>query len=638
MACPHMKALSIAIFGLLLSGLPVLGHSVGTETHVCPVCGKESATILVQGYSSFEEPARDLSGDPKFTVFGGVETCPWDMYSAWQGEWEIEGEDEREKLKGFLETKDLKIELTKKEFELAGGADPPERIRRMLWVRTCNARRIPATDREWFTAMQLFYQTKSMEEGRWHEHFRTEAIRRLEEREEDESLGRNKQVVAGYLKAELLRQEGSVDSAEEGFRKVVASCQDERIEDSEWLIEWSKEQLIQIEAARADTSELTSWVVRGLLDRQGGREEAENLIAGERNRHRIALICLLDRAEDDGQASDYLWKLLGRDADRLIALAETTSRASVRQLRDFQPEWRKWFTELDAAFTSKNVPSSLEELIGKDQFGNRNVLSEVVERSPEEVSTAFLVALQSYLEGGEALRVRSFDRNRIFLPPLGGGIDDEVDELMDRDHLFLGLSEVLEGDNPEQRRVAAKLGMRLLKEQGDEAEQVKWGVTRVLKLFCERSEELGPIIAAEMAGDWKCPFWKNCCAFAAGNRSLGELLASDRLLSRENRSKEKVFEAVLWEIFTEVRDPRWEAKCVAVLREKDWVSNKSVDYAMKLATPELRKSLTQRRAWLMSAEAREHKHYEPSLRYGILKIERWLVDEALEDLKFMVAR
>lgn len=591
------------VLGWMIGGVGATTVSVGE--HECPVCGRESKVMKVGSYSRFGEPARDLSDQPMFGIFGQVETCPWDLYATWGSSWEIEDEKARARLRAFLAGPGPKVELTDAERKLLDGKMSEFRESGMfavLWVRTCNKHRAKDARRDWFTAMQLFYLSQGdARRGEWvdlHAHYRAEAIRVLAAAGTDGWASDQEKLVFPYLRAELLRQAGRMDEARKGFAAVETLAETIELDpegDHGWVVQWAREQGWRIEVDEAGMDALTGWVVATPPNPWREEKKLEKLGKERWARHAMALDALVGQAlEGDQAVGDWLWELVKRDAGILLAVEETLHGRSLAGLRGTDQRWGKWFDELAGALKAGLVPKRIK--VKNNQERNVNVLGRVVNVDVDGkvwLRTVLLPAVRDAEEKGRTVSMEGVSR---------------------RD-LIGGLKELVEEGEVADAKLAARMAVQLMKAQDEDPDLVGWPIEWLFRALCERRRELGPEVRGRLDGEWKSEFWKALCEYVAGQDGGRERLVKHPLVGKKFAEDGKVFENLLWACFAITKDPVWVDQCVKELGVKEWRNSEVLEYGQAIPVPRLREALMTRHAWLTSDKSDGDKE-RPDMMFG----------------------
>lgn len=608
----------LAACGLMLLGVAG-ATSVRVGEHECPICGKVSKTPVLMSYSMFGEPARDLSDWPMFR-FAGVEVCPFDGYAAWGSDWEIDDAETVGELRGFLESPE--VDLTRSERALIDGRlgqlrDTP--VWKILWARSCNALRPPNPRRNWRTAMGLVYHTKRLESdfGReLHRHFRDEAITETKRALEEGWPDADEKPVFRYLIAEFHWRSGRVKEAAEAYRDVLTEAErgdpepDELEGGKSALPGWAKSRLrrIQLEEMGPEGVNAVEEMIIDTLPNPW-REGVDDMDPERWKSHVVALEWLVDEAAAGiEEADEQLWKILERDAGKLVALEETLGEVSAGVLRKRGGKWKEWFDEIAATVggrgsTSFPDPEPLPKPGGEAESSDREEEPALPEGARVEVNEQ---------------RNRNILRG-IVLPRRDGMVAGDQEELVARLREWLegdgaspfesvawdgsldALGELIEEGDQRQAGLAGRAALRLMKDRAADERTADYSVRRVFRELAGRRDDLKQELTKDLTGEWRSDFWKNVGAYMAARPGAAERLTKSPVLDREFGSKGRVYDEMLWEWFREARDPVWIGRAVERLSVKEWVRVGPLEYALALEEARLEKAVERRYEWLLEA-------------------------------------
>jgi len=601
---------------LLLSQLAP-ATSVGVGEHQCPICDRELKTTEVMSYSQFGEPARDLSDLPRYTLFGSPKACPWDLYSAFPGDWEMENPKERQAMKAFLAKKPLKIQLTPAESKILGSGDLPELLRSLLWTRTCNQQRQSDHQRKRFTTLLCFYGTKHATDPvlkQWNQHYRSEAIGLLSSHATDGSFSPVERSGFAYLAGELLRQAGQSDDAKKKFSQAQELASKSKSKDDEWVGRWAHEQTLRIEIEAIKSATLESWVMQPIPNPWWDSEFVEDLDPKKWNQHEQALDTLLARAasKHDTEAENILWKLVAKDPANLLAIAETSSEPKIGDMAGQTERWKTWFEEINQAVESESS-APLTKLLENGR--NQNILGRICgfQQAPwqddPKVKAAAFTACQSDDPTAAATRLQALDQREV------------LGELMD----LLEEEDTLSSN-------AARLAAMLLKKLPEDPKLANYPVSYLLADLCADRPRFSATLQAALDGEWQSPFWKACIEYASGREDARNKLLKSPLRTQRSREDGMVFDHLLYQMFTETADKALVPDGLAMLTSEEWLPDEVQNYLMNIADDRVEPAMIKRLKWLNEPETKKHEAYSMILEFEALSIEENLLTKKLRSL------
>jgi len=584
---------------------------IGVGENECPICGEKLKVSRFISYSQFGKPARDLSDSPHFSLFSKVRICPWDHYASWTKWWHIENEDEKEKLRQFLEQKPLSLKLTSAEKEIIGDdLTLIKGIKDILWSRECSKLRPPSSRRDWFEAINLFYATQSSTSksaNELHAHYRDQAITSLETAIKEDWPTTKERLLFPYLRAELLRQKGETKKATQAFQAVLKQLKAQEISEDDkdigWLIHWSKEQTALIKADTQTTEGLSTQVIVPFPDPWNESGAIESL--GENYMfHRLALEKLIQRAaQGDTTANNFIWNSLDQDVTRLLALAETLEdipTESIFEISQKNDNAKNWLSEIRATLKKDQTPVPLDA--NQNQTRVKNVLSRAV----------------------------GWDR------PMGARFGGPLKKIDTKRKRYKELMEIIEKESPEKAQLAAQEALQMLQEENENGKYVTYPLQYLLKNIWSRKDELKKELQHAYTQDWNSSFWKNIGGYLAEIDGCGDRLSKHKLTKKETESEGKIYEKLLWKLFAEAGDPIWTEKSIKRLTSKDWLIDASREYAEKINSPPLRQALFSRHQWL-SSRPKAKEHGQHSIRemfdYEAQAIEEWMRKNRWENIQ-----
>ncbi len=584
-----------SLFFLLALVAVAQATSVRPVLHECPVCGEKSVTIALMSYSSFGEPARDLSDSPRHS-FSNVEVCPNDLFAGWSGTWKSMKPDEKAKLAEFL--KQPTLHLTDQEKEIIEGHEAEFRKSRwfpLIWARSCDELR-SLEPREKFDRILWFHYKgcytdehhKATElETRLTAHYREQAITALKEAQTAEWAKPLDKRVYAYLQAELTRQAGRDDEALSLFQNVIHS---ERAlkpdEETSWILAWATEQSLRVGDEAKDPNLLISAILPDMPDPW----QSVNITRNPKwSRHYAALDILAQQASSGKKPfSDALWKLLDRKPERLLAFLETSS-TSISSLGAVDHRWREWFDEISTLLDQGKLPPALSKHPNHTRV--RNILKREVTPDNDKHSTwlmeVFLPGVQKCAANGGIPSIPI--PNTPFSPglPMSGIGDDGASKKPltppTMNEISRALYELWELVSTEERTVIAQVYVRILHKLGDESDSFDYPVMYFLPAIAE-TEEGRAAIRGELKGPWKSTFWKAACAYAAGTEDSQSAFVSHPVTSRGDDS-------LVVKLFLQKSDPSWKDTAIKKLGDDEYISMEVVQYLASLDLPETRKAL-----------------------------------------------
>lgn len=619
--CKDMKAI-VSLLALLISIQTLSATSVTVGEHQCPICERKLKKTVVMSFSQFGEPARDFSDSPQFSLFGDTLVCPWTLFASLESDWEIEDPVEKARLREFLKKSPKTIRLTKAEFALSQEVEVPGQIRNLLWARTCYDYRGVELDRSRFMALKLFYLTASdaPEENLWHGHYREEAIKVLAAEAKRDSLSEELRITFTYLKGELLRQAGRKDEARAALKKSKTMAEASESGEDDWLAKWAAEQLAIILVNETPSAELEDWLLKELWTSFKKASKKEEVSREDWEKHQLALETLVERAVADPVAENIHWKRVQRKSRRLVELAETTSTSSVSRLGEIK-RWKDWFGEIAAAVAKGELPKELERTMDDEE--RKDLLGQVagfgkqmIWETDRKVVAAVARACEVIHAGGEINGLDQFP------------IRDVLGQVLD----------LLGKENGDAPKGAVRLAIRLLKEQSEDLELANYPIPYLLRAMYERREAFASEIRKELAGEWKCRFWKECVNYVLGDREALKFLLSSPLLKKVSRENGRVFEKLLFTLFEKTKEPALKPRAIELLKGRDHLPYEVESYLAGMFDPEIEEVVLKRLKWIYSDEVRklDNDLLNDLLEYEALEWEGVLADRKVQELEFAV--
>jgi hypothetical protein len=572
--------------------------SVRPALHRCPVCGERSVTSELMSYSSFGEPARDLSDHPAYQFYG-VEVCPSDLFAGWAGSWESLQAGEKAKLAEFLNHPVLNLTEAEKSI-IAGDEDAFRESPWFLpaWARTCDGFR-PLTDREKFNRiLRTHYTGKFVErkadatdlETRLVGLYREQAISALKDSLTADWASPLDKRVHAYLRAELIRQAGRDKEAFALFQQVIDSESTlEPDEETSWILRWAREQSLRADPQSQNPARLIAIIIPELPD------PWRNLQATEDPRwplHHAAVDLLAQQASSGKEPfSDALWKLLDRKPPRLLALLET-SRGDISALRQVDALWREWFDEIEALLDDNRIPPSMAGDPNPERV--RNVLARAVEARVDQDQHdswflgVFLPAVRHCASEGGIPEI-PIPEKRLY-PNLSLSMPD--DELTPEDPLpppslnqvSRALYELWEKLPAEDRKDVARVYVRILHRLGDDHDDSFDYPVEYFLPDIAATEAGREAICSEMHGEWESSFWKSACAYAARMENSGAALFDHPLGLKWGST-------LIAKLAHQRADPGWKEAAMQKLKEDEWAPRELTHYLAGLDLPATRKAL-----------------------------------------------
>ena len=228
-----------------------------------------------------------------------------------------------------------------------------------------------------------------------------------------------------------------------------------------------------------------------------------------------------------------------------------------------------------------------EKRINKERVGNvlrRAVGSEKREETAFRNDVLMPAVRKAAVDGG--IPVVEIPKSNPFswLPPVN---DQDTDEKAVKKPSLNNLSRELYSlwaELPASARAdIARVYIRVLREDADELEEMKYPVSYFLPEIAE-SEEGRAWIAGEMDGEWKSSFGKAVCAYAARLPDSSEAFLEHPLTSKTDPD-------LLVKLLIQRSDAGWKEEAIRKLNEDEWVSSSIVKYLHGLDLPEARKAL-----------------------------------------------
>ncbi len=249
---------------------------------------------------------------------------------------------------------------------------------------------------------------------------------------------------------------------------------------------------------------------------------------------------------------------------------------------DEELEWiSRWATEQSL----RCVPERKDA--NKERVGNvlrRAVGSEKREETAFRNNVLMPAVRKAAVDGG--IPVVEIPKSNPFswLPPVN---DQDTDEKAVKKTSLNDLSRELYflwAELPASARAdIARVYIRVLREDADELEEMKYPVSYFLPEIAE-SEEGRAWIAGEMVGGWKSSFGEAVCAYAARSPDSSEAFLEHPLTSKTDPD-------LLVKLLIQRSDAGWTEEAIRKLNEDKWVSSSIVKYLYGLDLPEARKAL-----------------------------------------------
>lgn len=552
------------------------GTSAGLASDHCPICKKKSYFVELHSFSMFGEPSRDFLDSPIFH-FGGPRICPWDLFASQSNDWEVEDQAEFVRLRTRLETKEPVILLTADEGKLLDKIRKGEEsdsfleLRELWWMRTL---RSPAgVEDEIMMTMKLFAScygdSSPMPELR--EVYRRKLLELFETAVADQNLKEEPRFRYQYLHAEFVRKGGALEEAVREFSefdKLLGGIPEKKRMEYEPLVTWTKEQILGLQLKTAGLDSLVKGLIVPLPNpfRDNESEEGDTWL-----RHRWALKELVQRCLDGDQAAlDRLWELLGRDAGKLLAAAETVRFPSLNRFAKSGPRWEKWRLEMVEQLGEGKIPKEAEAKINQER--NVNILSRIVLGD-------------------------KFDP----LPPLPAAQPQEADTPEKR--LRAALATIEEGTNEEATKSVVKaldelraLDWQLAKEET----MYDYPLQYFSRAFALSGDRFQTELEASLTKTWKDPFFREMARLWLGKPdALAKLEGTEALTTKPKYPGYGPVQMVYF--FLEARkNPAWKARCVRDLKDLNMLNDRVYSYAEEIMTPELEMILLERHTRIMN--------------------------------------
>jgi LysM repeat protein len=306
----------------------------------CPVCCETFITTAIGSYSSYGEPARDLS-DSSFARFGGVEVCPYCLFSALKPDFKTLPAKECSALRSQMPPSCVSVQEPERAALRASSDNAWLRGKDFfghLLARHCSAWRKQDSQRDQRLLRHLYYATNVQGCEDLHRYYRKECITALTSLLASRAYEDGEQAVFTYLLGELTRLDGRHQEAVRIFgdaarlAKALPRAKGGDDKSYEWVGEWAFEQTCRIQFLTNSVPELAAYM-NAPESSMNAPESRQDEPDSKRERARTVALQML-AARQDPEAWAALATYVMQDPWRLEALASLTRLTADELKRD----------------------------------------------------------------------------------------------------------------------------------------------------------------------------------------------------------------------------------------------------------------------------------------------------------------
>jgi len=574
----NMKFFSFFAVLLLAGSQPLHAVSSDVFSDHCPICKKKSHFTALMSFSMFGEPSRDFLDSPVFS-FSGPRICPWDLYASQYNDWSIEDQNDVTQLRAKLKNNKPVIELTAAEGKFIeqirrlGDEHPFLNLRAIWWVRTLRGSCSTAEEVQMNMALYRLCNGEKSPLPELREVYRYRLLELFQIGMTEKESSREQHLRYQYLHAEFLRKGGQLKEARKEFATfdaLLSSIPEEDREKHEPLVTWTKEQLLMIEFKTVDLKVLMKNIRKPLPNPFRDDVEREQSWL----KHRWALDELVARCvEGNRKASDALWDLLGRDAGKLLCLAETITLPHLYKFPAADARWEDWRQEMSARLENGKIPEGAKTKI--NQVRNVNILARIVK-----------IRKKDYLRKAASEADTPEGRLRAALTIMEKGTREEAGKAAEK---ALG----------ELRDLDLKMA--------EKEDMYSYPLQYISRKFGSSGDRFQTELEASLAKPWKEPFFREMARLWAGKPDALTNLEKTKALKVEPNYPGYGPAQMVYFYLEEKKDPAWKERCVRDLKRNLMLNRCVIRYAEVILTPDLAEVLLGHHAALMEQIQKEDK-------------------------------